>query len=104
MYPDQWEIRSQGSAREAGSTARLICLVCGYEEPVPKHCRDEMIYRQKGSFRRLEYLVCPFCGYEEPVPRHCGIPMLYATTSYIPISPLTEKEIEECRKYYNNKG
>jgi hypothetical protein len=71
MYPDKWEIRSQGSAREAGSTARLICLVCGYKEPVP---------------------------------RHCGIPMLYATTSYTPISPLTEKEIEEYRKYYNNKG
>lgn len=82
---------------------RLVCLVCGHEEAVPKHCGIEMVYKQKGGFRRIDYLVCPACGYEEVVPKHCGIPMLYIATTYIPISPLTEREIEEYKKYYGEK-
>ncbi len=50
--------------------AKLVCVKCGHEEPVPMHCGKEM--HVEG-----EQLVCWMgaeCGHQD-IPVHCGVPM-----------------------------
>ncbi|ARM77061.1 hypothetical protein B6F84_04380 [Acidianus manzaensis] len=79
-------------------------MICKHEEKIPIHCEEEMKYKQKGNFRKIDVLVCENCKEEIPMPKHCGVPMLYVDEDYYPVYDLNENEILEMKKAYEGES
>ncbi|EZQ01980.1 hypothetical protein CM19_10880 [Candidatus Acidianus copahuensis] len=77
-------------------------MICEKEMRIPKHHEEEMIFIQKGNFRKIDFLKCKNCDYEIEIPKHCGVPMLYVDENYYPVYKLSEGEIKEMKKIYGD--